>query len=291
MELPPDGLAARLGLRRALSALPAHQLGAHEGVPWTDDERLRDLVAALLAVAGRPDEARGPITAGAARALWHLAHGVDRVRGGRAGLAELAGEKVRAGGGAWDARRPVTGFEVKRRRVAAVVSADERRYTAEVIVFAGDDATLNRLVGEPLVRAPVLSTQVASATVPAALRPRGLRDPCGWLPERDAAPCLVRVSGDELSLCWSGDPPALERLVPFGGAKPGAAEPRVLPGPGAADPLGLFRVPVRGPLRNLVRVGPWVVRGLGLEGDFLSAWQAAQVAVRLAPRRRLLGLP
>jgi hypothetical protein len=211
---------------------------------------------------------------------------VDRVRGGRAGLAELVEEKLRAHGGAAERRRPVVGFEVKRRRISALVAADDRRYTAEVVVFAGDDATLNRLVGEPLVRAPVVSTQVARAAVAPDLRPRGLRDPCAWLPSPDAPACLVRPENGDLWLTWSGETPSLETLVPFAGARLGDAAPRVLPGPGSVDPLGLFRVPVRGPLRNLVRTGAWVVRGLGLEGDFLSAWHAAQAAARLAPRRR-----
>lgn len=285
LELPAEGIAARIALRRAFAGVPAHQLGAHP-IPWAEDESLRALVSALLAVAGRADEARGSMNAAGARALWHLAHGVDRIRGGRAGLAELVEEKLRAHGGDAELRRPVVGFEVKRRRITALLAAGERRYTAEVVVFAGDDTTLNRLVGEPLVRAPVVSAQVARAAVPPELRPGGLRDPCAWLPSPGAPPCLVRPENGDLWLTWSGAPPCLETLVPFTDARLLDIAPRVLPGPGSVDPLGLFRVPVRGPLRNLVRTGAWVVRGLGLEGDFLTAWHAAQVAARLAPRRR-----
>ena len=89
-------------------------------------------------------------------------------------------------------------------------------------------------------------------------------------------------------MVWRGDeePAELFGLTPFAEVDADVTEACHLPVPGdEVDLLRLFRQPIRGPLKNLLRAGPWVLPGLGLEGDFLTAWIAADVAGRLLPRR------
>lgn len=285
LALPPEGFGPRRAWRRSIQGLPAAQL--IEGAPpWAESPPVRALVAALLAVAGRFEDPARPMSAGGSRALWHLVHGIAPVRGGRAGLAAMIREKLETYGGGYDRDRPVTALEIRSRRVAAVLGRGDQRYTAELVLTTVDDARFARLLGHDPEPAPGDARQVR-VELPAADRPADLADPCGWVAQPDAPACLVRVNGEGLDVRWVGDAPLppLDRLVPFARTRAGVPVAAARPAPGDLDPLGLYRRPVRGPLRNLLRVGEWVMPGLGLEGEAITAWQAVHVAEKLLPRR------
>lgn len=289
-ELPPEGFAARRALRRQVMNLP---VGLLVGVapPWSEVPALRQLIGALLAVAGRHDDADGPIRAGGARAIWHLCHGVHRFKNGATDLAEIVADKLHTFGGVSEPARIVHSASIKRRRVTAVVDQRQRQYTAEVFIFADDDASVVSLLGT--ASPPPVPARVRIAMVREADRPRGLVDPCGWIATDGAPPVRVRVTEDGLRMAWTGEHPEadLARLTPFAEVGTDLTESCALPTVEAdLDLLGLFRRPVRGPLKNVLRVGPSVLPGLGLEGDCLTAWTAAEVAEKLLPRQRRLGL-
>ncbi|MCB9535901.1 MAG: hypothetical protein H6704_06515 [Myxococcales bacterium] len=287
LEWPPDGFGARRALRKALAGLPTRQL--IEAPPaWSDAGPLRGLVAALLALAGRVDDADGPMTPGGARALWHLCHGAAAVQGGQVGLIDVVVAKLATFGGAVGARPAAARVEGSRRRVEAVITEDGARYGARAVVLADGAEALAPVAGELLGEAPAVPGGAARVAVGPADRPPGLADPCAWLPAEGASAVRVRVDAGGLDLAWRGaQPPDLEALLPFAEARVDATTnaPWAAPAPDL-DPLGLARAPLRGPPKNLLRAGDLVLPGLGLEGTFLSAWLAADAAARACPKRR-----
>jgi len=240
----------------------------------------------MLAAGGRFEDVTGPMSAGGARLLWHLCHGVAPFRDGRAGLEAMLREKTTTFGGALDERRLARALEVRRRRCEAVVADDGSRYGAQVVVFADDPLLLEELWEEapPEGVSRGYAMQVAA---PVEERPLGLQDPCGWIAP-DGRACLVRVTDQALSIRWAGgqSPPDVRALVPLGSLEPEEPRPIALPDATSTDALGLSRHPLRGSLRNLLHIGPSTTGGLGLEGEFISAWQGASRAERLCGRRR-----
>ncbi len=288
LEWPPEGFGGRRALRRALAGLPTRQL-TDAPPPWSDAPALRGLVAALLALVGRVEDATGPMTAGGARALWHLCHGVAAVQGGEAGLTEVVVAKLGVFGGAAGPRPLAARLEGSRRRVDAVLTDDGARYGARAVVLADAAEALRPLAPELLGEAPpAVPGSAARIEIGAANRPPGLVDPCAWLPAGQTTGARVRVDGGGLDVAWPiARPPDLEDLVPFAPAGLDGAGARPWPAPAAdLDPLGLARSPLRGPPKNLLRAGDLVLPGLGLEGTFLSAWLAADAAGRACPKRR-----
>jgi hypothetical protein len=290
IELPPEGFAARRLLRRQVMNLP---VGLLVGVapPWSEVPVLRRLIGALLAVAGRHEDADGPIRAGGARAIWHLCHGVSQFRNGAADLTEIVADKLSTFGGIAESDRIAHSVHIKRRKVTAVFDQRHRQYTADVVIFADDDASVAAMLGTPAPVAP--PARVRIAMVPERMRPPELLDPCGWIATDGATPTRVRVTDDGLRMAWmSGNAEAnLDRLTPFADVGTDLTESCALPTLGEEhDLLGLFRRPIRGPLKNVLRVGPWALPGLGLESDCLSAWIAAETAEKMLPRQRKLSL-
>ena len=289
IELPPDGFAARRALKRQVMSLP---VGLLVGVapPWSEVPLLRGLLGALLAVAGRHDDPAGPITAGGARAIWHLCQGIHRFRDGPGTLSEMVTEKLKTFGGFLDPERTVSSVTQRRKEIVSVQDNRQRRHTAEVYIFADDDAVVSGLL--ELGPTPPATGRVRHAVVAPGDRPAGLLDPMGWLPAVGGPAVRVRAGDQALRMVWRGDapPPSLDRLTPFAAVDADVTEACPLPLPADdVDLLRLFRRPVRGPMKNMLRVGPWVLPGLGLEGDFLTAWQAVEVAGRMLPRRARVG--
>jgi phytoene dehydrogenase-like protein len=284
----PFGWSSRRAWNRALDGTAARRL-ADDPEPWTSDEAVRPMIRALLRVAGQNDDAQGAMTARGARALWHLCHGVVPIRDGRAGFARMVSEKLDVLGGSLDRsgqQRPATGFEVQRRRVRAVETADGSRIGAEVVILAGGEPDLARLWPEApapaMVRGQRLSVRVAAED-----RPPDLRDPCGWIPVAGGPAHLVRVADDQMVLSWVGPgTPPLDRLLPFARFEVGDAAMLPFPVDGRHDALGLYARPYQGPLKNLLFTGEWVLPGLGLEGACFTAWQAAAEVERVGPKRR-----
>ena len=165
-----------------------------------------------------------------------------------------------------------------------MVCSEDARCTADALVFADDPATLVGLWAD--ADPPTRTSRSLRARIPEADRPVDLLDPCGWLTE-DAGPCLVRVDADGLTLRWpGGSAPDLERLTPFATADTDEAVDAAAPSHGLAEPLGLARRPMRGPLKNMLWIGEAMLPGLGLEGPFLGALMAAEAVEKMLPRKR-----
>lgn len=283
VALPEVGWRARRAWNRAWEDVAAARL--IDRIPWTDDPQIALLLRALLRVAGHTDDASGHMTVRTLRTLWHLTHGVVPMRGGRAGFARMVSEKFDVLGGQIDGRRVADGLEVKRKKIEAITTADGKRIGADVVVLAGGLPDLARLWPDAPPHASIggrrMGLQVARGE-----RPVDLRDPCGWIPDADGPAHLVRVSGDRLVVSWIGrGTPPVPSLVPF--ARLHHAETQSVPYPVPGDdPLALLDRPIRGPLKNLLFVGEWIMPGLGLEGACFTAWHAAAAAERIGPRRR-----
>lgn len=283
LALPEAGWRAKRAWSRAWQDVAAARLV--DRIRWTDDPLVRSMLAALLRVAGHTDDARGPMTVRTVRSLWHLTHGIVPMRGGRAGFARMVSEKLDILGGQIDGRRAAQSLGVRRKKIHSVVTADGKEIGADVVILAGGAPDLSRLWPEAPPYASVAGRRMG-VRVAAADRPVDLRDPCGWVADADGPAHMVRVAGDRLVVSWVGrGTPPLARLVPF--ARLDNAETVSVPYPAPSDdPLSLLDHPIRGPLKNLLFVGEWIMPGLGLEGACFTAWHAAAAAERIGPRRR-----
>ncbi len=281
--LPEAGWRAKRAWNRTWEGVSAARLV--DRLPWSDDPLVRMTLRALLRAAGQTDDAEGPMTVRAVRALWHLTHGVVPMRGGRAGFARMVSEKLDVLGGHIEGRRAADALSVRRRRVEAIVTADDRRIGADVVVLAGGEPDLARLWPDAPPHTSLPGRRMG-LRLAAADRPADLRDPCGWIAEPGGPAHLVRVAGDRLVLSWQGGgTPPLARLLPY--ARPEGVETAAVPYPAPGDdPLALLTRPIRGPLKNLLFVGEWILPGLGLEGACFTAWHAAAAAERIGPRKR-----
>ena len=283
LALPETGWRARRAWNKAWESVAAARL--IDRIPWTDDPLLGLTLRALLRVAGHTDDARGPMTVRTVRTLWHLTHGIVPMRGGRAGFARMVSEKFDVLGGQIDGRRAADALQIRRKTIEAIITADGKQIGADVVVLAGGQPDLTRL----WPAAPPYSSTAGRRMglhLAGVERPPDLRDPCGWIADADGPAHLVRVSGDRVVVSWVGrGTPPMARLLPF--ARMRHAETQSVPYPAPNDdPLALLDHPIRGPLKNLLYVGEWLMPGLGLEGACFTAWHAAAVAERIGRRTR-----
>lgn len=272
--IPPEGFAERRQVRRILSELPVAQL-EHTQPPVPAP--LQGLLAALHALTGRPEAPGQGLTAGAARSIYLLCHGVVRFRQGPDTLRTIVEEKLITYGGQLETRRRAARIEVAGKAARAIVTGDGHRVTADAIVFGDDDTTLLRLCPETAL-APVAAGGAERVQWPPGTLPAALVDPTGWQPDADARAVLLQREGDTLRVVWpTGEPPALEAFLPLA-PPPTRTTPQPVAVPVALgpDPLDLWRSGGVGTVRHLVRVGAAVVPGLGLEGEALTAWHGAR---------------
>lgn len=256
--IPPDGIAAR--------------------VPNTP--ALRQLVDALLGFVGFAPVTGETLSPAAARALWHVFHGVIPYRDGRAGFRRLFLERIRQGGGTVTVSAPVESLVSKWRRARAVVLADGTRVEGRCFLF--DAEPVLQRVGPEQPTGGTDTFQQLRVHGPMEERPDGLRDPCAWLPNAQGPGCRIRVDADGLDLRWRGSaaPPAVDTLSPLGTLRLDTPTSTLGPDCAAMDPYGVYRRPLVGPLKNIGVLGEWIAPGLGLETACLTAWHAAELGAR-----------
>ena len=287
VPLPARGFNERRQLRKVISDLPASQL-AHAAAPVP--AALQPLLAALWGLMGLADDPVKGLTAAGARSVWLLCHGVAPIRGGAEALRSIVEAKLVTYGGQVETRRKAARLEGSKRRLRAMVTGDGHRVTADAFIFADDDLTLAHLAGGAFpVATAAPPGHLLRWHAPAATLPVDLRDPLAFCPTAGAPPCLVRREGDRVEIAWSGpERPPIETLL--ASALPGdvpAALQVAAPLPIEGEPFDLWRATPPHTPANLVRIGPSVLPGLGLEGEALSAWHAARhLAQALGP-----GLP
>ncbi|MFN3201784.1 MAG: hypothetical protein ACE366_25495 [Bradymonadia bacterium] len=300
VELPPESFNARRAWRKALGQQATGQL-LDQPPQWTEHPELQRLLTTLLIVAGRPqDTGDGPITAGGARALWHLGHGIAQVAPApetapwaRDGFDALLARKLESSGGAFNPEKRVSGLLVDKagRRAEGVVTTEGAQYSADTVIFTDDDTTLSTLWrGAPLFAPSWIEAVHTGRREIDSAHPAGPL--MAWSASDDSPLYLVHQRQDHLEI--AGPPEATLDAAAIDPAIALDQEPPiyrpVAPRMGEAiDPLNLFAAPMRTGLRNLLRAGGWLLPGLGFEGVCLSAWQAAAWTERLSPRRRRLG--
>ncbi len=265
---------------------------AQHPLPITDDGArlpnsiaLRQLIDALLAFLGHPPVKGSTLSAAAARALWHVFHGVIPYRDGRRGFRQLFVDRMRQGGGVVTGSAPVESLEVKWRRARAAVLEDGTRVEGRCFLIESEP-----LLGRIWRSAPAhesLGVQRMRVRAPASERPDGLRDPCAWIPSPPWPGCHVRVDDDGFQVRWRGraEPPPVSALSPLGDLSPDPPQSTVCADDARSDPHGVYRRPLVGPLKNLGLLGEWILPGLGLESSCLSAWHGAQFGARFGRRR------
>jgi hypothetical protein len=283
LELPPDGFRARRHYERALEACHASTLLNDQRL-WSTDPAIRDMVHALLMVAGQRSGLGEYMTPSALRTLWHLCYGLPSLRQGTAGVLEMLVQKLRSSGGTIEDERHIAHLDVRRKRVREVETKDGACFGADYIVMSGGDDTLGHLLSNDTYGSP--QDNCLGLSVPATERPRLLRDPCGWVPEA-GTPYAIRIAGDQMEIRWPGSQsaPDLEALMPFSDVVPGASDKVSGDTTERLDDLELFHSPLRGPLKNLVYIGHSVLPGLGLESACYTAYTAASILEQAASSR------
>lgn len=288
LEVEPEGLVGRRAYKRRVERLPSQILLKH-AKPWSERHVLRQMIDAMLMMAGRPERGEGAMSAGGARALWHLCHGISAVRGGMPALRSTFEDKAHTHGAAPSGTQKIVSLEVGRRRIEAAHTRRGDRLSADTFIFCGTDAELARLTGAPAPDDD--AAQILSAVrvdCPAAAHPPRLQDPTAWVYAADLRPIRVRRDAEGLDLVWreGGTPPTIAELMPHTAHTTGAPRSFADPVGQDVDPFGLFTRPCRTAQRNLFRAGEWVLPGLGFETACASAWHAVAHVERLCPKRR-----
>ena len=278
-----DTFAGRRAWRRRQMQFASTGGGGTVSIP--SHGPLRQLVDALLAFAGhRParDQALNPA---AIRALWHVLHGLLPYRGGREGLRRLFVDRMRRAGGVVTRGAPVEALAVGWRKARAAILGDGTRVEARGFLV-GAEPTLSRLLPHAS-ETDTATVQYLRVHAPWEERPDGLRGLCAWTPAGDGAACRLRVDDDGFEVRWRGDgePPKVAGLSPLGTMTPEALAAYVDADGGRHDAYGLYRRPLAGPMGNLGVLGEWIIPGLGLESDCLTAWHGASFMARFGRRR------
>jgi hypothetical protein len=278
-----DTFTGRRAWRRHQTQFAATAGGGAVSIPRHGP--LRQLVDALLAFAGHTPARDQTLNAAAIRALWHVLHGVLPYRGGREGLRRLFVDRMRRAGGVITRAAPVEALAVGWRKARAAVLDDGTRVEARGFLV-GAEPTLSRLLPDAALTDPA-TVQYMRVDAPPRERPDGLRGLCAWAPAGDGAACRLRVDDDGFEVRWRGDgePPKVAALSPLGTMAPKAPTAGVDADSGRYDDYGLFRRPLAGPIGNLGVLGEWIVPGLGLESDCLTAWHGASFVARFRRRR------
>ena len=226
---------------------------------------LGQFVNALLAFIDHPPITGQGLPPSAARALWHVFHGIIPYREGRVGFRRLFIERMRQSDGVGTASAPVESLVVKWRRARAVILEDKTRIDGRCFLF--DSESLLSRIWNPAGPSDSIDVQCMRVHAPSAERPEGLQDPCAWLPAPPGPGCRLRVDEDGLDLRWQGtaDPPPVAALSPLGTLSPATPVSSRGPDETRIDPYGVYRRPLVGPLKNIGLLGDWVAPGLGLE--------------------------
>ena len=274
IELSADGFRAKRGLDRLADESGLSSL-AQEHSPWSTDPIIADFVKALLVVGGRLDGGPEYVTPAALRTLWHLCFGIPRIRRGRAGLEELLAQKLLTTGGTIEEHRIAHSFDIRRKRVRAIETTDGATFGADAIILAGGPACLAQLSGEELATQHI--GHVQTVAVPDNEVPTPFQDPCGWIQTPGGPAVLARPRDGRIDLMSTeSESPSLTTLLPMSQISRPASSQIQWAGTNTIDVFGFCTANLRSPLKNLLYVGEAIMPGLGIEGDCVTAYQAAE---------------
>jgi hypothetical protein len=274
IELTGEGFRKRRQQERLASEFGLTEL-LNERRPWSSSPLVCDLVRCLLTVAGHIDGGPDHVTPAALRTLWHLCFGIPSVRNGRAGMEELLAQKLLVTGGTIEDRRLAARLDVRRKRVRTVETEDGAVFGADAVIVAGGPSTMDRLMDRDPSGDTCLRTRVP---VPEAERPDPFRNPSVWITEPNARPILLKPEGGEVDMMTTASElPDIRRILPFTKLGRSSVTHHEWQAVDREHGFGLSGVDLRSPVKNCLLVGESVMPGLGIEGDCVTARQAADL--------------
>ena len=277
LEGPPVGFGSR---RRWQKQVEFHQLSSV--VPSSDYEPtvVKDLFRAVLALAGQYDAHPETATPSQWRTFWHMCHGESVISGGRRHLEELLIERLESSGGVFETRKHVRRLETRRKKIRGVHLSGGAFIGADHYILANGAAHLSEIVdewdhsGEELAWSE--GTVRTNPTVNEAPH-------VGWS-VRNQPTVASRMSHGRF---WMGakheaDCPSATDV--FGSLIKDQTDAGkcAMPSSSRLDDFGLYHSAYDDPYKNAFCVGEWVLPGLGLEGDGLTAWQTAHAITKSA---------
>jgi phytoene dehydrogenase-like protein len=277
LEGPPVGFGSK---RKWQKQCELHQLQSSTQATEFGPEVIRQFFSAVLALGGQfgitPDNA----TPSHWRSFWHLCHGESVLDGGRLKLESILIEKLESSGGVFESRKTIKELEVRRRKIRGAHLSEGGFVGADTYILAHGGGALATLVDEYPDPECVVSWSSGrvrtSATVDRAPH-------VGWSIEQAGSAATQMSDGHYwLGTDQTGD--ALKPLNVFGSLYRDCTDSGVYatPAPQRIDQFGLYHESMNAPFKNAYGVGDWVLPGLGLESDGLTAWQTANAITKAA---------
>lgn len=277
LEGPPVGFGSR---RRWQKQVDFHQLSSQVPSKQYEPKVVSSLFKAVLAIAGQFDIAPETATPAQWRTFWHLCHGEAVMKTGRQDLESILIERLESSGGVFDTRKQVKRLETRRRKIRGVHLSGGSFIGADHYILANGAAQLSSLVDDwDREHDQMHWSKGAIRTNPTVDKAPHV----GWSVS-DSISAASQLSNGEFWLgCRSQDPSASANQV-FGPLMRAQAEIGRcdIPSKDRIDDFGIYHCAYDDPFKNAYCVGDWVMPGLGLEGDGLTAWQTAHAITKSA---------
>ena len=277
VEGPPVSFGSR---RKWQKQVELHQLSATQNTPAFNPEILEEFFSATLALGGQFGVSPQTATPSQWRSFWHLCHGETILNGGRERLEDILIEKLESSGGVFETRKTVHQLEVRRRKIRGAHLSGGGFVGAEHYVLAHGGSALESLVDEWTPAETRFAWMTGTMRTCQTLE---CAPYVGWslAEKRSAASCL---SGGEYWLATQTTTPTVQPADVFGPLLYQAKThgEATMPSSERIDDFGLYHDGLEAPFKNSYCVGHWVMPGLGLEADGLTAWQTAQAITRSA---------
>ena len=277
LEGPPVGFGSK---RKWQKLCDLHQLEVPPEPSNFGPDVLNQFFSAVIALSGQFGITPEKATPAQWRTFWHLCHGENVLSGGRDQLETLLIEKLESSGGVFEARKTIKELEVRRRKIRGAHLSEGGFVGADTYILANGCAPLSDLVEE----FPESESAMISYTGHLRTSPTMERAPfVGWSVGSHGSVATQLSAGQY----WLGATQADDALTPkmlFGSLYKDQTETNSLsiPGSDRIDQFGLYHVAPDSIFKNAHAVGDWVIPGLGLESDALTAWQAANAVTKAA---------
>ena len=277
LEGPPVGFGSR---RRWQKQVDFHQLSSAIPSVQYGPEIVRNLFSATLALAGQFDATPENATPAQWRSFWHMCHGETVIKGGRHALEEILIERIESSGGVFETRKHIRRLETRRKKIRGVHLSGGGFIGADHYILANGAAHLSDIVDEWIGSGDELAwssgTIRTNATVAKAPH-------VGWTVNRSVSAASQVIDGH----FWLGARATDSQLAAqdvFGPLLKSLSEGGrySIPSSHRIDDFGVYHSAYDDPFKNAYSVGNWVIPGLGLEGDGLTAWQTAHAITKSA---------
>ena len=277
LEGPPVGFGSK---RRWQKLCELHQL--ESDVPTGDfgPDVIKEFFSAVLALGGQFGVTPGNATPSQWRSFWHLCHGESVLDGGRDKLEDLLIEKLESSGGVFEARKTIKSLEVRRRKIRGAHLSEGGFIGADTYILAHGGSALSTLVEEHPEPESVLTWSSGRVrTSPTVDRAPHV----GWS-VKGAGSAASRMADGHYWLGTNQTTEPLQAANIFGPLYRDCTDTGAYPLPTTQrlDQFGLYHEAINGPFKNAYGVGDWVLPGLGLESDGLTAWQTANAITKAA---------